>query len=623
MSGLEELKNQLKNLGNKLAFASDRKLVLIFEDGNIAIPIQYFKVASKGDTIFGTRAGWFIATNLLYEKFRKAYERLDETSAVEVTAIPVKYSPEKKFALIKVLKTEITGIQKLHETEVEKDFEIRYRDFTIWQGAVKKIRNITVKKRIQIVGNEEREEELERVSVEAPTFERLVEIAWEKKDERRYFIKIFDPILGFAYDSHNYYDPYAPSSGFRKEVTFFKGISRKDLLRMSKAFVIAYPEVRYSFYSTNSIKKNEVNYTLYRIFYDGKEYEIPMYNFKPSQLEFRITPRRLALSDHYRDCLAGFNLVNGRPLEFLRLLHYLKDLDYEGIKVKELDPYEKFIEMFFIRTPKRKFEHIRKFIEATDLVKKLIPDSNVTLYITFIMSKKNKNKTTTYPGFRYDAETKDLHVVQTAPPVRVTAIGIKGKFEKDFIEARGIKKLIDYQFAPTQRKLEILKEDIEKLREVLKEKAGKDVTEMHPEKEIIPLLKEIATNGDSNNIAVLVIRQGSEMKKVKATREALLKIAGLLKTGKEGDYTKERLADILRFARIAVKYEIKRHGYSSKLGAMFTGSPEDIVREVLKVIKKVPERLASLTVEMEKHVEEKIGEISVPVSSRINLLSDL
>jgi len=70
-----------------------------------------------------------------------------------------------------------------------------------------------------------------------------------------------------------------------------------------------------------------------------------------------------------------------------------------------------------------------------------------------------------------------------------------------------------------------------------------------------------------------------------------------------------------------VKYEIKRHGYSSKTGVIFAGSPEEIVRKVLEVIKGMPERLAKLVTDIET-VEREVKEVYVPVrvSSRVEAL---
>ena len=70
-----------------------------------------------------------------------------------------------------------------------------------------------------------------------------------------------------------------------------------------------------------------------------------------------------------------------------------------------------------------------------------------------------------------------------------------------------------------------------------------------------------------------------------------------------------------------MKYEIKRHGYSSKTGVIFAGSPEEIVRKVLEVVKRMPERLAKLVTDLET-VEREAKEIHVHVraSSRIEAL---
>jgi len=616
MNGIEELKKKIqetKTAGKPLI--DDRpdeepqRLILIFEDGSEEqLEIEYTKMASKGDTIFGTRLGWFIATNLLYETYLtlSSHEFLS-LHATKVYAFPLKYNPQRNFCLVKVLKVEIEKTVVQDEEKLVRGFEIPYRDFIIRHGEVEGTKYL-VRKLVQFIGGTVTEKDLEK-SFWTHTFERGTEAIWANEGrEVRYDIRIFDPVLGI------WFEQYGPD-----RLKIFKGVPKKDMLRISKAFVIAYPMIEYK-YAPADRQFDVRQYALYKVFYDGKEYEIPFFGNRPHALTFRITTRRFALSKHYRNAF-GVNLVNAHPWEFVQALHYLKDFDYEGIKVKDLSPYERFVEMFFVRTPERKLEHVKNFIKAADMVKKLVPDSDVTLYVTFVLSKKARiaQKEKSYSGFRYKLG-ESLQVLQSAPPTKVTAIAIKGDFEKDYIKFSGLGKLMEYQFGPTEKKLEILKKDIEELRETVKAKAGKDLLEMHPEKEIIPIFGEIIASTDkTSNIAVLILKQTS--RKVKVPSEVLLKLAGLIKTGRPEDFTKERLADILRYARIAVKYEIKRRGYSSKTGVIFAGSPEEIVRKVLEVVKGMPERLAKLMTDIET-VEREAKEIYVPVkvSSRIEAL---
>lgn len=611
MNGIEELKKKIQEAktAGVLDGKSQEKLILVFEDGSEELlDIQYTKMASKGDTIFGTRLGWFIATNLLYEKYLtlSSHEFLT-LYATKVYALPLKYNPQRNFCLVKVLKVELEKTVVEDEEKLVRGFEIPIKDFIIRRGEVEGTKYL-VRKLVQLIGDTVTERDLEK-SFWTHTFERGTEAIWANEDrEIRYDIRIFDPILGI------WFEQYGP-----EKLKLFKGIPKKDMLRISKAFVIAYPMIQYIYAPANR-RIDTRHYALYKVFYDGKEYEIPFFGNRPHALTFRITTRRFALSKHYRNAF-GVNIVGADPWEFVQALHYLKDFDYEGIKVKDLSPYERFIEMFFVRTPERKLEHVRNFMKVADIVKKLVPDSDVTLYVTFVLSKKAKigEKEKSYSGFRYKPG-EGLQVLQNAPPVRVTAIAIKGDFERDYIKFSGLGKLMEYQFGSTEKKLEILKRDIEELREMVKAKAGKDLLEMHPEKEIIPIFGEIIASTDkTNNIAVLILKQTN--RKVKVPSEVLLKLAGLIKTGRPEDFTKERLADVLRYARIAVKYEIKRHGYSSKTGVIFAGSPEEIVRKVLEVVKGMPERLAKLLTDIET-VEREVKEVYVPVtvSPRIGAL---
>jgi len=596
---IEKLKKAIEQ--RKFNTTTKAELNLVFSSNEIKkIPILYFKIASKGDSILGTEMGWFIL-DVLYNEFMdliKHYEKL------EITAIPLRYDENRKYAIVKALKISVKKTEKEQEKELIKGFQIPYKDMIIRYGNML-VKYYTVEKEVTRIGKEVREEVIDRkLSSRSVNITEHIDVI---SNDQRSDVTIFDPILGFAVHQNQ--------AGSYK-VRFFKGISRKDLKRISRAFVIAYPEVSYS------VKKSfqHVRYTLYRVFYDGREYEIPFFNSKPAQLNFRITTRRFALSKHYRNAF-NVNLVNATEEEFIKALHYLKDFDYEGIRVKkDLTEYERFLEMFFVRTPKRKFAHIESFIKTAEILKKLIPDGDITLYVTFIMSKKNKDKTMSYMGFKYEPG-KGLQILQSPPPVRVTTIAVKGKFERDYIEVSGLKKLMEYQFAPVSMKLKILKENIEELRKMIESRTYKKVLEMHPEREIIPVLNEIISNAEeTSNIAILVAKQRTPSKKIIVPSDTILKLAGLIKTGTDRDFTKERLADVLKYARISVKYEIKKRGYSSKTGVMFSGTPEQILQKALRVIKKMPERLIALTLKMEE-VEKEIDSIStISVSTRVGLL---
>jgi len=612
MRGLEELKAKLDSLWDPNIDLNKYLTFSIPKYSHVKVPILYVKMASKGDTIFGTPIGWVI-TDI---PFKVVQENLLEPNgfnyikSMKLEVTPLVYNHDRKYILARAIKLEGEVEQKEVVREVVEGFEFPYRDMLIAKGTLRDT-ELLIKYRVIFSNGELIKYEIGREWLRTAEREDI-KLSWKNDSEVRTGVQIFDPVLGVRFKG----------GLFGKELKFFKGITRADLRRISKAFVVAYPEVRYAYKKKKSSEYHLI--TIYRVFYDGKEYEIPVYEFTPAQLEFRITTRRFALSKHYRNTF-GVNIVNASPEEFIKALHYLKDIDYEGIKVRDLSEYERFAEMFFVRTPERKFAHIQEFMKAADLVKKLIPESDVTLYVTFILSKKNKNKNITYPAFRYKPG-EGIRVVQTPPPVRVTSIAVRGKFEKEYVEHSGIRKLMQYQFAPVQKKLEILRNDIEALREIVRTKAGKELSELHPEREIVPLLRQIATNGDNTaNIALLIAKQASLARKVPVPGETLLKLAGLLKSGKKEDYTKERLEDVLRFARIAVKYEIKSHSYSSKLGVLFCGSPNEIVQNVLKLIKKIPERVArfyAMVEEVEKEIEEiSKAEASIEASARISALT--
>ena len=102
-------------------------------------------------------------------------------------------------------------------------------------------------------------------------------------------------------------------------------------------------------------------------------------------------------------------------------------------------------------------------------------------------------------------------------------------------------------------------------------------------------------NGD--NLA-LILYKARDLERA-PDNVTLLKIAGLIKSGKDYDYTVDRLKDVLESLRIAVKYEIKSRGYSPKLGVVFSGTAYNIAKAVFETVKKVEEaRLKTLLAEI-------------------------
>ena len=165
----------------------------------------------------------------------------------------------------------------------------------------------------------------------------------------------------------------------------------------------------------------------------------------------------------------------------------------------------------------------------------------------------------------------------------------------------------------------MLKEDVEALRKEIEEKLG-NVAELHPERDIMKYLFGRAENYEGDNL-VLILYKARNLERA-PENVTLLKLAGLIKSGKDYDYTLEKLKDVLEALRIAVKYEIKRRGYSTKLGVVFSGTAQNIAKAVLETVQKIQEsRARALLVEiLTEDAEEVAKEIEPEVSGRIKAL---
>jgi len=538
--------------------------------------VKYLRPASKGDTIFGVWGQWLIAVNL---PWGIANEYL-ANSNVEYTvyAEKIKENPERKYTLVRVNRVERT-YERTREEVKHKEPEIHeFHGIRVKTGSttVIKIREEVTEEWTPETGEfrEIRVQEIDRDSYtdERTTFEIVEENEITKLIQKSDEFWIRDPINGF------YLSKYI-SEKFKK----FDGIDENILLDLSKYYVIAYPFLTCRF--------NNTYYHIIHVYYNGKKMEIPLNSFDdevPPPLNFRITLRRFALTRHYKSKLP-YGDYFADPKKFVEFARkaYLKlrgitvidepifDVFREKppeIRVKDVTSFERFLEIFYIRTPKRKFDAVEPHFDLYEKLRKMLKDEPV-LYISF--PNKYGSMGANYACIRVEG---DRFTVLGIAQVPVTAITIKGKFEEAYKIVHGLKKLLSYQFAPKERKIQMLKEDIEELRKEIEEKFGKPVSELHPEHDIMKYLFERAEGYEGENLALILYKAKSLDNAPKNV--TLLKIAGLIKSGKDYDYTIDRLNDVLESLRIAVKYEIKSRGYSPRLGVVFSGTAYNIAKAV-------------------------------------------
>jgi len=284
--------------------------------------------------------------------------------------------------------------------------------------------------------------------------------------------------------------------------------------------------------------------------------------------------------------------------------------------VRDLNLTDKFLEIFFMRTPKRKLKAVEQYLNLYEKLRRMLKDEPV-LYISF--PKKYGSMSSNYACIRIQGKNISVLGVSQVP---ITSIAIKGRFEEAYKEVHGLRKLLSYQFAPKEEKLKMLKQDVEILREEIEKKFGKPVSELHPEYEIMRYLLNKAEYYDEyGDNLVLILYRARKLERA-PSNVTLLKLAGLIKSGKDYDYTVDRLGDVLEALRIAVKYEIKSRGYSTKLGVIFSGTPRSIARDVLETVRKIQEsRVRALLLEiLTEDAGRLVEEIEPVVSGRVRAL---
>lgn len=563
----------LKNDSN-----SNRTLkIKINEKEERTIKIGYIKMASKGDLILGTPQGWFCVVNMRYEDFKE----VDYSVKAEIVAEPIKANPNK-FFLVKALRAEIQKWEYVTEKIPVQQITAKVAGTTVNYGKFE-TRNISrlVREHYDFVNKTTSREILEnRVD------DTYVGFSCTTSDGSNF---LFDPVAGYLV---NY-----------QAVTRFPSIPKKVLLNLSKIFTIAYPE-----------KVND-GLVFYRIFYDGKEFEFVSQR-KVSSLEFRITARRFAVSKRDRNAFE-VHKVNLEPAEFIRILHRLKDFDVNSVKVKEISEFERFLEIFYVRTPKRKFDSAKLYFDILEFIQKNI-ERDATLYLVFRGEKKFETINSNFECIKFDGERYTALAIK---PIAVSAIAVRGKFEEEYKKAYGIDELLRYQFADTETKLQILRKHIDECRSIYIS-MGRKLEEIKPDD--LHLLEDIASKLPENNLIRIL---AENMKREKTTeflgdKYSLIYpkiVLGLIKSGKPYDYTEDRLGKLLELVRIAVKYEIKSRGYSSRLGVIFSGTPETILEKLISMTTKMP-RFASLIAGFIELKKEEIGKIPEISTDRVELL---
>ena len=387
--------------------------------------VKYLKPASKGDTIFGTYNQWLIAVNLPWEITNEhlANPVINEISDLEYTvyAEKIKEVPERHYTLIKVTKIEKVYRRTREEIEHKEPETYEFYGIRVKTGAttVTKIKEEVKEVWTPETGFREVEvKEIDRWSYtdERTTYEIFEENGITKTIQKSKAFWLRDVVNGFKLEE--YY-----GTRFKK----FDGIDEQTLLDLSKYYVIAYPFLTCRF--------NDTYYHIIHVYYNGKKLEIPLNTLDsevPPPLDFRISLRRLALTRHYKSLLPYGDYFSEpeKFVEFAREAYEkVRELEEKTIiskNVKELTPTERFLEIFYIRTPKRKLKAIEAHLKLYEKLREMLRDEPV-LYISF--PNKYGSQSSNYACFRIQGDSITVAGIAQVP---ITAITIKGRFEEAY-----------------------------------------------------------------------------------------------------------------------------------------------------------------------------------------------
>ncbi len=389
--------------------------------------------------------------------------------------------------------------------------------------------------------------------------------------------------------------------------------SEEELLQCSRFYTIVLP--RYVIYEDTPVGMRRLAFL--DIYYKGRKFPTVL-SWVPENMLFRCLRMRYSISSYARRVLPRgvprffvsirfFDLESAEKLrEWTRMLReeILPKVRSLHSEPKKLEPLEAFLEVFYVNTPKRKVENVVKpWLELFEKVKDLAPKA--TLYITFYGQKIYRRRLPNYVGFKIEKDgTISLMNSRYVPVSGITMKG--GEFERLYREAY-VKKLFEYQVAPTSEKLEILWQDIEELRGMLEEHGVEPATAYY--EEVREKLRELAKDYEGDNIVLLFFKHHGKLEIYKPKNvdieNAEKLLVGLVKSGRKEELQKLVEFNVLRVLRTVVKYEMKKRGYSIRKGVMFLGDPATVRRRILEVVRGIRGRLLALM--------EEFGEVEVEV----------
>lgn len=623
------------------------------------LEVKGFKEGSKGDVILVAPNEWIFLVNFPYKTFQQVVRELQKRTAhSEYWILDTLQKSIWFIETIKVNEKRHYRLAKLHRIEGITDFtrwidekEDRGLVDTYESDSLKAEKYVTVERSFRFSGDmafvipptgeiyehlevKEKKQtwEKEKVRVEYEvrkeddTLCKLIR-RWEdwKANEAKYSGHFgFDVLL----EDGTYFYTLSDRILFEK----FEAIDEQTLLELSKYYIITIPVMRINdtLREAKFASLPETNRTMHvvNIYYDGRKMQVVLKASElPEPLKLGIRRRRFALSKYAMlklpygerfESLFSFN-------EFAELVRAIKqEVDKLKVRVKEVDRRKQFEEIFFIKSPKRKLKLIDDYLIFYERFRDYA-DKAVLFMVFYGQEGEWKRFFPNYKAFRIE---DGRITVETKPPVGITTLCLKGgKFEEAYKDVFNLKRILRFhyseRYADRAERFELLKEHVDEVRKAVEPMVKEDAKF----EDYVRAIHKIAESVEHpDNVILCLCKYFKEARKDEWTKDweeevssAIRILAGFVKSGKDYDYTHEKLDDVFRILRVALLWTMKVRGYSPVNGVMLSGTPEQIAEGVARFVRGLKGRELALARELESSLEEIKAEIGL---ERVKILAE-
>lgn len=568
-------------------------------------------MASKGATILVLPGKWVILQNMPFHQLASLINSLNATHITHWTwnFEETKHNAERKYSLAKLKSLIITAsFRRLARTIHPKDeTSTLHMEGVTFKTATATAKHFVVSGTINATIKPGAPPEIdEKTETCEQTYEKpIIHTTYHISDEQSELARLIrsvenEKIHRFHYmNGGTIIDVEKMPSGVETRIARLPFPSPEDLAKCSRFYTIAIPELEIR-------DKNLKPLYRYTVYINGRRHAIlttrPLKSLflritrrKDPRLKKRLphgasanqpAPLFLTVTDTLKEAFTKFTeTIRTISQAIDRLPPHLANPPHPPTAPDNPDDPTTLLRELYIKTPKRKIHLIHEWINLFNMVKDLAPAS--TLYVVFY---GRGWRTPNFPAFAFSKDGKiTVLPFRTIPSSGITFKG--GEFEQEYRRMHGIDRLLRFQMAPRRRKAELLLEDALALRDHVKPETPLNdaIGTLHARARENPY----TTNIIEAFYAFTLTTTPPNEKLSLAIRKTTNILAGIVKTGRLIDILNQE-EDFWTALRTAIKYTIKKRGYSPRKGVIITGNPEEVKRKTYEVINHIHGRLLAL-----------------------------